>query len=190
MHKIMIHNTTKSILLTFIVFFSLSHSANAQFSRFGGGLSFSTGIENEDHKTGNPGISARAVIELGDKFWLIPGFSFYMPGKRQHNTYGLATTLFGSLDADFTYTLGSESSLLFYALAGANLSYLSTKFKSGDAASNMMPALNIGTGIEMIVEKDLNGFAQIKGVIGSYEKYLAISLGVHYYINGRRYKSW
>ena len=48
---------------------------------------------------------------------------------------------------------------------------------------------NIGTGIEMIIERDWTAFAQIKGVIGSY-KFVAINIGVHYYISGRRYKTW
>lgn len=186
----MIRKTTKTILITFIVLFSLSATSGAQFTRIGGGLSFSTGIEDVDHKTGNPGITARGVLELGDKFWLIPGVTFYMPGKRQHNTYGMATTTFGTLDADITYRMATEKTILFYALAGANLSYLNTSYKSGDSSSKLMPALNIGTGIEMIVEKDFNAFAQIKGVIGSYKQYLAISIGVHYYIKGRRYKTW
>ena len=184
----MIRKNIKITLSVLIILISVSSSA--QFTRFGGGLSFSTGIENEDHKTGNPGINARGVLELGEKLWLVPGLTFYMPGKRQHNTYGQATTMFGILDADFTYTLATEKSVLFYALAGGNLSYLSTKYKSGDATSKLMPALNVGTGIEMIIEKEWTGFAQIKGVVGSYEQYLAISIGVHYYITGRRYKTW
>ncbi len=89
-----------------------------------------------------------------------------------------------------TYTLATEKTILFYALAGANLSWLRSSFESGISSSDIMPALNVGTGIEMIVEKDVNAFAQIKGVIGSYSQYVAISIGVHYYISGRRYKTW
>ncbi len=186
----MIRNITKNSLVTLLLILAFSAPALAQFTRFGGGLSFSTGIENYDHKTGNPGITARGVIELGDKFWFVPELSFYLPGKRQHNTYGMATTLFGSLDADVTFTLATEKTILFYALAGPNLTFLSTSFDSGDSSSKLMPALNIGTGIEMIVEKNLNAFAQIKGVVGSYTQYLVISIGVHYYFTGRRYKTW
>ena len=131
-------------------------------------------------------------MELGEKFWLIPAITFYMPGKRQSNTYGLETTFFGTIDADLTYALTHEGTILFYALAGANLSLVSSSFKSGDfpSSSKAMPALNVGTGIEMIVEKNLNAFAQLKGVVGSYSQYLVIGIGVHYYFNGRRYKSW
>jgi hypothetical protein len=188
----MIRRITKTIPSTLIVLLGLSSVSSAQFNRIGGGLSFSTGIENVDHKTGNPGLCARGVMEFGEKFWVIPALTFYMPGKRQHNTYGMATTWFGTIDADVTYAMAHEGTILFYALAGANVSLLSTSFKSGDypSASKVMPALNVGTGIEMIVEKNLNAFAQVKGIIGSYSQYLVISIGVHYYFSGRRYKSW
>jgi hypothetical protein len=189
----MICKITKAIVAAFILLISMPEESHAQFTRIGGGLSFSTGIENEDFKTGNPGISARGVLEFGEKFWLIPTLSFYMPGKRQlPNSGGLQTTWFGTLDADFTYAMAHEGAILFYALAGANVSLLSSSFKTGDlpSATKVMPALNVGTGIEMIVEKDLNAFAQIKGVIGSYSQYLVIGIGVHYYFSGRRYKSW
>lgn len=181
----MIHTITKNSLVTIIVIFALSAPAVAQLTRIGGGLSFSTGIEDVDHKTGNPGITARGVLELGDKFWLIPGVTFYMPGKRQGSI-----TSFGTLDADVTFRMATEKTILFYALAGGNLSYIRTSFDVRATESKLMPALNIGTGIEMIVEKDFNAFAQIKGVVGSYKQYLVISIGVHYYIKRRRYKTW
>jgi hypothetical protein len=188
----MILKILKILFPSVVLLFSLSAASRAQFTRIGGGLSFSTGIENIDHKTGNPGICARGVLELNEKFWLVPAVTFYMPGKRQSNTYGLQTTFFGTIDANLTYAMAHEGTILFYALAGANLSLLNSTFKSGDfpSSSKAMPALNIGTGIEMIVERNLNAFAQVKGVVGSYSQYLVIGIGVHYYISGRRYKSW
>lgn len=186
----MTRKSIKTTLAAFVLLFILNSNTSAQLSRVGGELSFSTGIENIDHKTGNPGINARAVLELGDKFWLIPELGFYMPGKRQHSTFGMGVTLFGSADVNVTYTLATEKSILFYALGGANLTWVSTSYDAGNSSSNFMPAVNIGTGVEMIIEKNLNGFVQIKGVVGSYSQYLAIDLGVHYYLSGRRYKSW
>ena len=181
----MIRKTTIRSLNVFIILIAVTVSAGAQFTRIGGGLTFNTGIENIEHKTGNPGITARGVLEIGEKFWLEPSLTFYLPGKRQYST-----TFFGSLDADFTYALATEGTILFYALAGPGLSFLSTSYETADNATEFMPALNIGTGIEMIVEKNVNAFAQIKGVIGSYSQYLAIGIGVHYYFTGRRYKTW
>ena len=83
---------TTFILFAFFFLFVLISTGSGQFSRIGGGLNFSTGIENDEHQTGNPGINARCVIELGEKLWLVPGASFFMPGKRQHTTWGRACT--------------------------------------------------------------------------------------------------
>ena len=180
----MIRKTTKFGLLTLLFLFTISSAYSVDFTRVGGGLSFSSGIEDANHKTGNPALTARGVLELGEKFWLVPGLTFYLPGKRQGST-----TMFTTFDTDVTFTLATEKTILFYALAGGNLSYVSTKFDVRPKESQLFPAFNIGTGIEMIIERDWTAYAQIKGVIGSY-KYVAINIGVHYYISGRRYKTW
>ena len=181
----MLYKIAKTILpALFFLFVSLA-PGKSQFTRIGGGLSFSSGIETAEHKTGNPAFTARGVLEIGERLWLVPGVSFYMPGKRQNST-----TIFGAIDADFTFRLATERTILFYALAGPGVSFLRTSYDIGESYSKTVPALDIGTGIEMIVEKDLNAFAQIKGVIGSYKQYVVISLGVHYYISGRRYRTW
>ncbi len=180
----MIRKTTKIGLLSLLFLFTISSAYSVDLTRVGGGLSFSSGIEDANHKTGNPALTARGVLELGEKFWLVPGLTFYLPGKRQGST-----TMFSTFDADVTYTLATEKTILFYALAGGNLSYVSTKYDVKEKESQFFPALNIGTGIEMIIEKDWTAYAQIKGVIGSY-KFVAINIGVHYYISGRRYKTW
>jgi hypothetical protein len=187
---------TKIALATIIALISLS--ANAQFTRLGGGLSFCTGIEKQPppdgdgHKTGNPGFNLRGVLELSERFWLEPGLTFYLPGKQKTPSNGMAKTLFGTVDVDVTFAMATEKTILFYALAGANLSMMSTSFEEGgiDNENKFMPALNVGTGIEMIIERNFNAFAQVKGVIGTYSQNLVISIGVHYYIKGRRYKSW
>ena len=181
----MIHRIQKTTLLISFALLVFSCTCRAQLTRLGGGLSFSTGIENAEHKTGNPALTGRAVLELGEKFWLLPTLQFYLPGKRQGST-----TLFGAMDADFTYTLATEKTILFYALAGMDLTFIRTKYDVKDPASKVMPALNVGTGIEMIIEEDLNAYAQIKAVAGTYSQYIVISIGVHYYMSGRRYKSW
>ena len=170
--------------------------ANAQFTRIGGGLTFSPGIDNQTYETGNPGFNIRGVYELGDNFWAIPSLTFYAPKKRtDQNTGDTRKTFFGSFDANVTYTLTKESTLLFYALGGLNLTGISSTYNSDDPAlenvSEFLPGVNIGTGIEMLVMDDLNAITQIKYVIGKPPaQYLVISIGVHYYITGRRYRSW
>jgi len=43
----------------------------------------------------------------------------------------------------------------------------------------------------MIVAEDINAITQIKYVVGKPPaQYLVISVGVHYYITGRRFRKW
>ncbi len=92
-----------------------------------------------------------------------------------------------------SFTLATEKTLLFYALGGFSITNLYSSFDSENPelgnSYEVFPGLNIGTGIEMIVAEDINAFTQIKYVVGKYQ-YLAISIGVHYYISGRRYRTW
>jgi hypothetical protein len=124
--------TTRHFILVFFLFIVTAASTEAQFTRIGGGLTFSPGIDNFTYKTGNPGFNARGVFDLADRFPDNPEL---------------------------------ESS--YEVLAG----------------------LNIGTGIEMIVGDDSDAFTQIKYAVGKYQ-HLVISIGVHYYLSGRRFKSW
>ncbi len=185
----MMRNTIRLTLLAFVLLLSYSSAYCVDFTRVGGGLTFSSGIENADHKTGNPALSGRGVLELGKKLWLTPSLSLYLPGKRQGST-----TFFYSFDTDFTYSLAKEKTILFYALAGFNLSYVSTKFDTRPKESKLLPGLNIGTGVEAKIDKDWTVFAQIKAVVGSYDQEasasVAINIGVHRYISGRRFKNW
>ena len=173
-----------------------SADVKAQFTRIGGGLTFSPGVDNLTYKTGNPGFSFRGVFELGDKFWAIPSLTFYIPKTKTELSSGdTRRTFFSSIDANVTYTLTTESTLLFYALGGVNLTGLYSAYKSDDPEREnifkALPGVNIGTGIEMLVADDINSFIQIKYVVGiPPSQYLVISVGVHYYITGRRYKSW
>ena len=48
---------------------------------------------------------------------------------------------------------------------------------------------SLGTGMEMIVEKDINAYAQVKYMLSKYQQ-LVISIGVLYYFDGRRFRKW
>ncbi len=179
------------LFLIIILFFFSPYLVNAQFNRFGGGLSFNTGIDEQNIKTGNPGINFRSVYEINNKFFVIPSLTLYVP-KTISYVGAKRTTFFGSLDANVTYALATEKQLLFYALAGVNLSNVYNSYENVDNPSliyEFLPGACFGTGIEMIIERDINAFTQVKYAIGKYQQ-LIITIGVHYYFEGRRYKTW
>lgn len=189
----MIKKTTRHFLFALILLGMIPLFTEAQFTRVGGGLTFSQGIDNITYKTGNPGIHGRCVIDLADRFWAVPSLTFYVPKSRTGTAGDKQTTWFFSFDGDVTFTLATEKTLLFYALAGFNITNLYSSYKSDNAelenTYEVVPGLNIGTGIEMIVADDINAFTQIKYVVGKYQ-HLVIAIGVHYYISGRRFNKW
>ena len=185
--------TTRHFFLVFFILLIVTTSSRAQFTRIGGGLTFSQGVDNETYKTGNPGINAKGVYEIADRFWTVPSLTFYIPKSRTTSQGDKQTTWFFSFDADIIFTLATEKTLLFYALGGFNITNLYSGFKSENPALEnsyeVLPGLNLGTGIEMIVQKDITAYTQIKYVVGKYQ-HLVISIGVHYYISGRRFNTW
>ncbi len=178
-------------ILLLIFSFSRLHG---QFNRFGGGLTFNSPINSPDITIGNPGIHLRGVMEINEKFFVIPSVTFQIPKTKTYSDpYGEKMTFLGSLDADINYKLTTEKQLLFYALAGANFTNIYESWNTEDPdfenEYEFLPGLGIGTGIEMIVERDLNAYAQVKYIIGKYQQ-LIIFIGVHYYFGGRKYRTW
>ena len=170
-------------------------SLHAQFSRYGGGLSFSTGIdklEPDRIETGNPGLTVRGIYDLNKKMFLIPGLSFYMPKKIGHQGSTLKT-YYTHLDVHMGYKLAHEGPIMFYGLAGPDLTglYLSYNTDDPNFQSKFIPSpgLSVGTGVEMIIDNSFNAFTQVRYIVGKYQQ-LIISIGAHYYFAGRRYKSW
>ncbi len=177
-----------------LIFFLIVYfpKLQGQFNRFGGGLTFNSPINNSDLNIGNPGFNFRGVMEINENFFVIPSITFQLPKKRIYQD-GEKKTYFGSLDADLTYTLATEKQLLFYALAGVDFTNVyniwNTEVPDLENKYEILPGFAIGTGIEMIVEKDINAFAQVKYIIGKYQQ-LVIYIGVHYYFKGRKYRTW
>jgi hypothetical protein len=183
-----------SILLIVLLVVLPSQSINAQkFNRFGGGLVFDSPVNSPDLDIGNPGFNARGVLELSEDFFIIPELTFQVPKKKTYNDGSLKKTTLVNLDVNVTYTLATEGTLLFYALLGPGLSSIYTKWDSDDpnveSGMEFAPGLSVGTGIEMIVEKDINAYAQVKYMVSKYQQ-LVISIGVHYYFEGRRFRKW
>ena len=179
-------------LIIFLTIISLS-GLDAQFNRFGGGLAFNSPMNSPDLDIGNPGFSARGVYEINEHFFVIPEITFQLPKKKTYTDGSQKKTTMVNVDVNVTYTLATEGTLLFYALLGPSLSNIYTKWDTDlpgfETGMEFVPGLALGTGIEMIVEKDINAYAQVKYIVSSYQQ-LVISIGVHYYFEGRRFRKW
>jgi len=159
----------------------------------GGGLTFNTPISSPDLNIGNPGFNLRGVYEINRKFFVIPSVTFQLPKTKHYRDAPDKLTLLASVDANITYAIAIEKELLFYALIAPNFTNVYTDWKQEtDKLKDkyqLCPGIGIGTGIEMIVEKNVNAYTQIEYVIGRYQQ-LVIFIGIHYYFEGRIRRIW
>jgi hypothetical protein len=170
---------------------------HAQLNRIGGGLTFNTPISSPDLTIGNPGFNLRAVYEYNRKFFVIPSVTFQLPKTKHYkDNYGNVfekLTLLASIDANVTYAIAIEKELLFYALVAPNFTSIYTDWNpETDERKDkyqLCPGIGIGTGIEMIVEKNVNAYTQIEYVLGKYQQ-LVIFIGIHYYFEGKIRRIW
>jgi hypothetical protein len=170
---------------------------DAQLNRIGGGLAFNTPISSPDLNLGNPGFNLRGVYEYNRKFFIIPSVTFQLPKTKDYtDIYGNVyekLTLLASIDANVTYAIAIEKELLFYALVAPNFTNIYTNWDPETDEQKdkyqLCPGIGIGTGIEMIVEKNINAYAQIEYVLGKYQQ-LVIFIGIHYYFEGRIRRIW
>jgi hypothetical protein len=184
-------------VLLILLFFPGLNPLNAQFNRMGGGLTFNTPISSPDLHIGNPGFNVRGVYEINRKFFVIPSVTFQLPKTKHYVDFRGGNfeklTLLASIDANITYALAIEKELLFYALIAPNFTNIYTDWEPENAELKdkyqLCPGIGIGTGIEMIVEKNINAYAQIEYVLGKYQQ-LVISLGIHYYFKGKIRRIW
>jgi len=180
-------------VLSFIFPLTSLLTVNAQFNRMGGGLAFNTVISSPDLHIGNPGLNVRGVFEINRKFFVIPSVTFQMPKTKHYDDGFEKLTMLASIDANVTYALAIEKQLLFYALVAPNFTNVYTNWtpESDDLKDNykLCPGIGIGTGIEMIVEGNVNAFAQIEYVLSRYQQ-LVISIGIYYYFEGRIRRIW
>ncbi len=180
-------------VLPFILVISGFIPVNAQLNRFGGGLTFNTPISSPDLHLGNPGFNFRGVYEINRKFFVIPSVTFQLPKTKHYSDAPDKLTLLASIDFNLTYAIAIEKELLFYALIAPNFTNVYTDWKpETDKLKDkyqLCPGIGIGTGIEMIVEKNVNAYTQIEYVLGKYQQ-LVIFIGVHYYFEGRIRRIW
>lgn len=182
-----------SLTLIILLLCLENEHASAQFTRYGGGLSFSSGIEEttpDRIETGNPGVTFRGVYEFNDDFFIIPGITLYLP-KVAADLSDNVKTYYGHFDACLAYKMAHQGPIMFYGMAGADLTgmFLSYEKVSDNNKSLISPGFTLGTGMEMIIDLNFNAFVQARYVVAKYQ-YLVISIGAHYYWDGRRFRTW
>ncbi len=169
--------------------------AFSQLERWGGGLSFSSGVDYNYGETGNPGFHGKAYFKLFERTHLVPTLSGYIPRERGTGFGPKIKTFMFQADVDMQYGLFRENELRMMGFAGVNLTGLISKVEDPllgttvEDQSGINPGFNIGATIEMMVNKNYDATLSGKYIAGSWDQFV-VTLGVVYHFYGRQRRGW
>lgn len=179
----------KSLLLLLTLFLCISVS-NAQFTKLGGGLTYTTGFHynNETdpffadlHRSPFLGIFVSGIYEITLPLHIAPSFTYFIP---RHNTSATATTgeetSVSSLMFDFNghYVFNSLDRFEFYGLAGLDILLTRIKWIGTDSKDNDTAiGLNLGVGTYIKMTEELDFHIEAKYVVSRYDQFM-INAGV------------
>ncbi|MDA7501695.1 outer membrane beta-barrel protein [Chitinophagales bacterium] len=137
------------------ILFCAGNTLDAQ-TKVGGGLTYSL-------KEGvGIGINARAAFGITETIDIVPSLNFFFPE---------VGSLMG-FNGDVHYNIEAGDALNVYPLAGLNYTRVSANgFSAGEIG------FNLGGGASFAVSDNLDGFAEVKYVVGDFDQ-LAITVGI------------
>ena len=177
----------RRIITFFLIFASLQVSA--QLNRIGGGLAFSSGVDYNDNRTGNPGIWLKSYLEIFPKMNFVPSVTLFNRYKKSTFTDQIRNYMFHG-DADLQYEVFRQDEISIIVLAGLNATGLISRYEmlvstGGEGLDNKSDiglGLNAGAGLAMVINDYYDAALTAKYIAGPYSQFV-INLGVIYYIN-------
>ena len=157
------------------LFLLLGISASfGQFTKIGGGLSYSTGFyfhgeEFSDHKSGNPIINLTGIYEISLPLHISPSFNIYIPRVTKDELYKQVISGF-SIDIDGHYVFNYLDKFELYGLAGLNITFAKNHveyFEMNEVYNtweNFM-GLNLGIGTYYKLKEQFDLFGEAKYIV-------------------------
>ena len=181
-------NSMKKLLVTLFLSTAMVVMASAQFTKFGGGLGFSTGylfheMDYDYNKSGNFNIFTKGIYELSLPFHISPSITFFVPHVYKDAPFAgeeyKATVSTLMIDINGHYVFNSLDKMEFYGLAGLdillawkrevyNMSGTKTKYKESDNALGLN--LGLGSYIKLTEQMDLS--VEAKYIISKYSQFM------------------
>jgi len=143
----------KKTLLIIAVFLIAGSTAFSQLQfGLGGMAGTKAGIDDNFEAKINFGPHVRALFNVGDKFGVTAGFSYYLPFK--YNAFGAEVTMnYMAFNADALYYILNEDAFKVYALGGVNYGMIKLKFAD--------MGIDDGSGTEDHVDWEVGGGIQV-----------------------------
>jgi len=174
----------KKIILATTLIALLIPTANAQFTKIGGGLGYNYDyhFNNEqfsDHKLKNPILFFTGIYEINLPFHLSPSINIYFPNIYKDEPfagyeYRQVTTGF-SLDVNAHYVFNALDRCELYALTGINILYARRKIVEKDLGEIIFEdsqgstafGANVGIGSYFKVREQFDLFVELKAILAS-----------------------
>ncbi len=181
----------KKLVTLFFLFLPLM--ASGQFERISGGLAFSSGVQYNNHRTGNPGIWIRPCFRIMPKTYFVPSITVFNRFKKASFTEEIRNYMFHG-DADIMYRVFKQDEIGIVLQAGLNATGLISRYKmlvdvgeGLDNRSDLGLGANLGVGLEMVINDWYDAVLTTKYIAGTYSQFV-IDLGVTYYLNPKKHR--
>lgn len=177
----------KKVLLSLSIILLTVLTLNAQFTKIGGGLGFTSGypfhqMSWDYNKSGNLNLSVKGIYELSLPFHLSPSFTYFIPHvwKEQTSKITVSTMMF---DINGHYVFNSLDKFEFYGLAGLDIllawkkdKYTGTTSETFKESDNAI-GLNLGLGSYMKLTEQFDLYMEAKYLVSKYDQFM-INVGV------------
>jgi opacity protein-like surface antigen len=184
----------KRLSVTLFAFITAFMVSNAQFTKFGGGLGFTSGyhfhdVQEDYNKSGNINLFLKGIYEINLPVHISPSITFFIPHvyKDPNLTGGeeyksVVNTLM--IDINGHYVFNSLDKIEFYGLAGIDILLawkkdvydmldLKETFKESDNAFGLN--LGVGSYIKLTEQMDLS--VEAKYLVSKYSQFM-VNAGV------------
>lgn len=172
----------KKLLLLLLVAVIAFPAVNAQFTKVGGGLTFSSGYHFHDvnydgNKSGNLALSLKGIYKINVPIQIAPSFTFFFPHvfKDINEKETITTMMF---DVNGHYVFNSLDKFEFYGLAGLDilLAWNTTRYSGVGAAtyneSDNALGLNLGAGSCMKLTDQFDLYLEAKYIVSKYGQFM------------------
>jgi outer membrane immunogenic protein len=179
----------KKLFVTSLLIISLVSFASAQFTKFGGGLTYATGFhfnnettgfEADLHRSPIAGIFVTGIYELNLPFHLAPSFTYFLPRTNELPTGSLGKTRVSEMMFDINghYVFNSLDRFEFYGLAGLDITLAKLKWlgTSSSGTDNAL-GLNLGGGAYMKITEQFDLYGEVKYILSKYDQVM-LNVGV------------
>jgi hypothetical protein len=181
----------KKLFIISLIIVSFIANTNAQFTKFGGGLTYGSGYHYNNENTGSLadlhrspylGIFLSGIYEITLPVHVAPSFTYFIPrtNKAIAGVNGEDTKVSEILfDINGHYVFNSLNKFEFYGLAGLNIIFTKIKWMGTGSSSDSDNAmgLNLGIGSYMKITEQFDLYGEAKYIISKYDQ-LVVNVGV------------